>query len=62
MEFPDEYGPPNELKQCIDKFNRKIQKRIASNGSQGGGCGCNIKQKKNTTDNYNLNNFTIVTM
>lgn len=58
----DEYGPPTELKQVLDKFIRKYQKKLASNGSQGGGCGCNIKKKKTYFNLDNLDTFAIVTM
>tara|TARA_B000000565_G_C23744993_1_gene362478 strand:+ start:954 stop:1139 length:186 start_codon:yes stop_codon:yes gene_type:complete len=61
MHNDDEYGPPTDLKMVLDKFTKKYQKKLASNGSQGAGCGCNLK-KKTYFDLQNLENFTLVRM
>ena len=58
MHEDDEYGPPTELKQILDKITRKYQKKLASNGSQGSGCGCNIRKKKSYYNLENLDTFT----
>ena len=61
MDFPDEYGPPNELKLVLDKFAKRMQKKIASGGG-GGGCGCSKMKKKKQYNYTNLNNFTSITV
>ncbi len=63
MHDDDEYGPPTELKQLIDKLTKKYQKKLASNGSPGGGgCGCNIKKNNTYLDLDYSHSFTLVTM
>ena len=59
MDNDDEYGSQNELKTALDKFAKKIQKKIASNGSESSGCGCSFLNTKRFTMIRHNQNFII---